>query len=153
MRGHCRERYGVMISGGQGAGNLVRIGHMGPTASSLFPVVGLAAVGRTFADLGVSVKLGDGRRGGARGALADGGAAIGVTLPPFDLHRPQSLEEATEFADRYGEDAAFYCGGTELLLLLKLGFAVLRPSRRPEGDRRAPRSADGGRVARRRRVR
>jgi len=46
-----------------------------------------------------------------------------VTLPPFDLHRPQSLEEATELADRYGEDAAFYCGGTELLLLLKLGFA------------------------------
>ena len=25
---------------------------------------------------------------------------------------------------RYGEDAAFYCGGTELLLLLKLGFAA-----------------------------
>jgi carbon-monoxide dehydrogenase medium subunit len=46
-----------------------------------------------------------------------------VTLPPFDLHRPHSLEEATELADRYGEDAAFYCGGTELLLLLKLGFA------------------------------
>jgi aerobic carbon-monoxide dehydrogenase medium subunit len=46
-----------------------------------------------------------------------------VTLPPFDLHRPQSVEEATELADRYGEDAAFYSGGTELLLLLKLGFA------------------------------
>ncbi|HEX2345291.1 MAG TPA: xanthine dehydrogenase family protein subunit M [Gaiellaceae bacterium] len=46
-----------------------------------------------------------------------------MTLPPFDLHRPQSLEEATELADRYDEDAAFYCGGTELLLLLKLGFA------------------------------
>lgn len=46
-----------------------------------------------------------------------------MTLPPFDLHRPGSLEEATELADRYGEDAAFYCGGTELLLLLKLGFA------------------------------
>lgn len=46
-----------------------------------------------------------------------------MTLPPFDLHRPQSLEEATELADRYGEDGAFYCGGTELLLLLKLGFA------------------------------
>ncbi|MDQ3085937.1 MAG: FAD binding domain-containing protein, partial [Actinomycetota bacterium] len=46
-----------------------------------------------------------------------------MTLPPFDLHRPQSLEEATELADRYAEDAAFYCGGTELLLLLKLGFA------------------------------
>jgi pyridoxamine--pyruvate transaminase len=60
VRGHCRERYGVMISGGQGAGNLVRIGHMGPTANSLYPVVGLAALGRTLADLGVSVKLGDG---------------------------------------------------------------------------------------------
>ena len=60
VRGHCRERYGVMISSGQGAGNLVRIGHMGPTASSMYPVAGLAAVGRTFADLGASVKLGDG---------------------------------------------------------------------------------------------
>ena len=46
-----------------------------------------------------------------------------MTLPPFDLHRPQSLEEATELVTRHGEDAAFYCGGTELLLLLKLGFA------------------------------
>jgi aerobic carbon-monoxide dehydrogenase medium subunit len=46
-----------------------------------------------------------------------------MTLPPFELHRPETVEEATEFAFRYGEDAAFYCGGTELLLLLKLGFA------------------------------
>jgi carbon-monoxide dehydrogenase medium subunit len=46
-----------------------------------------------------------------------------VTLPPFDLHRPRSVEEATELVDAYGEDAAFYCGGTELLLLLKLRFA------------------------------
>jgi pyridoxamine---pyruvate transaminase len=60
VRAHCRERYGVMISGGQGAGNLVRIGHMGPTANSLYPVVGLSAVGRTMADLGVAVKIGDG---------------------------------------------------------------------------------------------
>jgi pyridoxamine--pyruvate transaminase len=60
VRAHCRERYGVMISGGQDAGNLVRIGHMGPGARSIYPVAGLTAVGRTFADLGVSVKLGDG---------------------------------------------------------------------------------------------
>jgi pyridoxamine---pyruvate transaminase len=60
VRGHCRERYGVMISGGQGAGNLVRIGHMGPTARSLYPVVGLAALGRTLADLGVRVEVGAG---------------------------------------------------------------------------------------------
>lgn len=33
------------------------------------------------------------------------------------------MEEATELVDRYGQDASLYCGGTELLLLLKLGFA------------------------------
>jgi len=47
-----------------------------------------------------------------------------VTLPPFDLHRASSVEEARELLERYGEDAAVICGGTELLLLLKLGFAV-----------------------------
>ena len=47
-----------------------------------------------------------------------------MSLPPFDLHRPETVEEATELAVRYGDDAAFYCGGTELLLLLKLGFAA-----------------------------
>jgi pyridoxamine--pyruvate transaminase len=60
VRAHCRERYGVMISSGQGAGNLVRIGHMGPTARSLYPVVGVAAVGQTFADLGAQVDIGAG---------------------------------------------------------------------------------------------
>src|SRR5438067_12516175 len=60
VRAHCRERYGVMISGGQGAGNLIRIGHMGPAARSLYPVVGLAAVGRTLADLGATVDIGAG---------------------------------------------------------------------------------------------
>ncbi len=47
-----------------------------------------------------------------------------MTLPPFDLHRARSVEEAGELLDRYGDDAALYCGGTELLLLLKLGFAA-----------------------------
>src|SRR5216684_6695216 len=60
VRAHCRERYSVMISGGQGAGNLVRIGHMGPTARSLYPVVGLAALGRTLLDLGAEVDVGTG---------------------------------------------------------------------------------------------
>jgi hypothetical protein len=60
VRDQCRARYGVMISGGQGAGNLVRIGHMGPSARSLYPVVGLAALGRTLIDLGVPVRIGDG---------------------------------------------------------------------------------------------
>jgi pyridoxamine--pyruvate transaminase len=60
VRAHCRERYGVMISGGQGAGNLIRIGHMGPTARPAFTIVGVAVVARTFADLGIPVKVGDG---------------------------------------------------------------------------------------------
>jgi len=47
-----------------------------------------------------------------------------VTLPPFDLHRVRSEEEAHELLVRYGDDAAVICGGTELLLLLKLGFAA-----------------------------
>ncbi len=46
-----------------------------------------------------------------------------MTLPPFQLHRPGTLEEATALLDEHGDDAALYCGGTELLLLLKLGFA------------------------------
>jgi aerobic carbon-monoxide dehydrogenase medium subunit len=47
-----------------------------------------------------------------------------MTLPPFDLHRAHSLDEAHELLERYGEDAAVVSGGTELLLLLKLGFAA-----------------------------
>ena len=47
-----------------------------------------------------------------------------MTLPPFDLHRPTSEEEARELLLRYGDDAAALCGGTELLLLLKLGYAA-----------------------------
>jgi len=46
-----------------------------------------------------------------------------VTLPPFDLHRATTVEEAGELLGRYGDDAVVYCGGTELLLLYKLGFA------------------------------
>ena len=47
-----------------------------------------------------------------------------MTLPPFDLHRARSPDDAHELLERYGEDAAVVCGGTELLLLLKLGFAA-----------------------------
>ena len=47
-----------------------------------------------------------------------------MTLPPFELHRTSSAEEARELLQRYGDDAAVICGGTELLLLMKLGFAT-----------------------------
>jgi pyridoxamine--pyruvate transaminase len=60
VRDHAREVYGVMLSHGQGAGNLVRLSHMGPTAGGLYSVIGLAALGRTLADLGVPVDIGAG---------------------------------------------------------------------------------------------
>jgi carbon-monoxide dehydrogenase medium subunit len=47
-----------------------------------------------------------------------------MTLPPFDLHRVSSADEARDLLQRYSDDAAVICGGTELLLLMKLGFAA-----------------------------
>ena len=73
VRDHVRHRYGVMISGGQGAGNIVRIGHMGVTARSVYPVVGLAALGQTMRDLGVSVDGGAGLEA-ALDVISRGGA-------------------------------------------------------------------------------
>lgn len=47
-----------------------------------------------------------------------------MRLPAFTLHRPHELGEALDLLARHGEDAAVYMGGTELLLLMKLGFAA-----------------------------
>jgi aerobic carbon-monoxide dehydrogenase medium subunit len=46
-------------------------------------------------------------------------------LRPFTLHRPATADEACALLARLGEDAVAYAGGTELLLLMKLG--LLRP--------------------------
>src|SRR5881628_3790453 len=46
-------------------------------------------------------------------------------LRPFALHRPGTAEDACALLATLGEDAAPYAGGTELLLLMKLG--LLRP--------------------------
>jgi aerobic carbon-monoxide dehydrogenase medium subunit len=46
-----------------------------------------------------------------------------VSIAPFALHRPRSVEEATALLDELGEEAHLYGGGTELLLVAKLGFA------------------------------
>ncbi len=75
IRSHARERYGVMLSGGQGAGNLVRIGHMGPTANGLHPVVGLLALGRSLLDMGAHVDVG----AGVEAALASIAARSGAS--------------------------------------------------------------------------
>jgi aerobic carbon-monoxide dehydrogenase medium subunit len=45
-----------------------------------------------------------------------------VRLRPFRLHRPHTVEGATELLDELGSQAQLYCGGTELLLVAKLGL-------------------------------
>jgi pyridoxamine--pyruvate transaminase len=60
VRDHVRARYGVQFSAGQGAGNIIRIGHMGDTARPMYPIVGLAALGRGLLDLGQQVDVGAG---------------------------------------------------------------------------------------------
>ena len=59
---HIRERYGVMLSGGYGElkERLFRLGHMGPAARSLHPLVAVGALGRGLADLGADVHVGAG---------------------------------------------------------------------------------------------
>ena len=46
-----------------------------------------------------------------------------TTLTRFDLHRARTVAEATGLLEEHADDAVAYCGGTELLLLMKLGFA------------------------------
>jgi pyridoxamine--pyruvate transaminase len=62
LLGHIRERYDVMLSPGYGElkERVIRLGHMGPAARSLNPVVALSALGRGLADHGVQVAVGDG---------------------------------------------------------------------------------------------
>lgn len=45
-----------------------------------------------------------------------------MRLTPFRLHRPASVEDASALLVELGPDALPYCGGTELLLLAKLGL-------------------------------
>ncbi len=75
VRDHVLERYGVALSAGQGAGNLIRIGHMGEAARPMLPVAGLAALGRALLDLGASVDVGAGVAAAMASLAASGGHA------------------------------------------------------------------------------
>ena len=72
-RSRCRPRWtsassargpgpisGVMLSGGQGelAGRVIQIGHMGPSAYPLSPVIALTALGRALRGFGVKADVG-----------------------------------------------------------------------------------------------
>jgi carbon-monoxide dehydrogenase medium subunit len=46
-----------------------------------------------------------------------------MTLQPFSLEVPAELGEALRMLEEHGDGATLYLGGTELLLLLKLGLA------------------------------
>jgi len=46
-----------------------------------------------------------------------------VRLPPFTIHQPATLERASALLAELGDDAVVYAGGTELLLVMKLGLA------------------------------
>jgi len=46
-----------------------------------------------------------------------------MKLPPFEIHRPASLADASRMLLDLGDDAVAVNGGTELLLAMKLGLA------------------------------
>jgi pyridoxamine---pyruvate transaminase len=60
VRARVRAESGVMLSGGQGdlVGKVIRIGHMGPTAYPLSPVIALTALGRALRGFGVKADVG-----------------------------------------------------------------------------------------------
>jgi carbon-monoxide dehydrogenase medium subunit len=43
-------------------------------------------------------------------------------LPPFEIHQPATVAEAVALRARFGEAAALYAGGSELLLAMKEGL-------------------------------
>jgi pyridoxamine---pyruvate transaminase len=60
VRDHARAQSGVMLSGGQGdlAGIVLQIGHMGPGAYPLSPVIAVTALGRALRALGANADIG-----------------------------------------------------------------------------------------------
>jgi pyridoxamine--pyruvate transaminase len=71
VRTVARAESGVLLAGGQGAlrGRVLQIGHMGPAAYPLSPVIGLTALGHALRRLG---------------AKADVGAAVEAALAAWD---------------------------------------------------------------------
>lgn len=69
-------------------------------------------------------------------------------ITPFRYHRPERLEQAVELLGEHGDDAALYMGGTELVLVMKLGLAA--PEHLVDGKRLPELQGlrvDGGEVA------
>ena len=60
LRARARADSGVMLAGGQGAfaGTVLQIGHLGPAAYPLSPVIALVALGRALRALGATADIG-----------------------------------------------------------------------------------------------
>ena len=74
-----------------------------------------------------------------------------MKLAPFTLHRPDSVGQASRLLTELGDDGAAYCGGTELLLAMKLGLASyehLVDLKRVDGLRGIEAAGGGVRAAR-----
>ena len=48
-----------------------------------------------------------------------------MLVPPFEMHVAKSVEDAISLRAEFGDDASFYCGGTELVLVMKLGLTLI----------------------------
>jgi aerobic carbon-monoxide dehydrogenase medium subunit len=46
---------------------------------------------------------------------------VPTLLPPFSIHQPATLDEASQMLVEFGDDGCAYAGGTELLLAMKQG--------------------------------
>lgn len=44
--------------------------------------------------------------------------------PPFHVHRPTTISQASTLLRELGDEATVYCGGTELLQVMKMGVAA-----------------------------
>jgi pyridoxamine--pyruvate transaminase len=81
VRAVARAESGVMLAGGQGElrGRVLQIGHMGPAAYPLSPVIALAALGRALRRLGARADIGAAVEAalaaGDDSAVDDGGGA------------------------------------------------------------------------------
>jgi pyridoxamine---pyruvate transaminase len=62
VRAVARAESGVMLAGGQGElrGRVLQIGHMGPAAFPMSPLIGLTALGRALRRLGAAADIGAG---------------------------------------------------------------------------------------------
>jgi pyridoxamine---pyruvate transaminase len=88
VRSTARGEFGVMLAGGQGAlrGRVLQIGHMGPAAYPLSPVIALTALGAAL------------RKNGAK---ADTGAAVEAVLAAYE---DDSVHEDSVHEDQGGPE-------------------------------------------------